>query len=231
VIGPGAGMRAAPPTDRPRRSRGARILGLLTVALTAVTITGSAGPSPRPWAEGADNGAWHTVFTGNGVVDALQTTTIVLSPQAPIETGTHSALVVSTGSYRDLDVTIRLRTSAQLRQPAPNPWEVAWLLWHYTDHAHFYYVALKSIGCEVGKEDPAYPGGQRFLATGPRPFHSGQWYDVRIRQAAATVTVWADGATLTTVTDAENPYPGGKIGLYSEDAVAEFRPLRICCPL
>ena len=224
-------MRAAPPTDRARRSRGARILGLVTVAFTAMAITGSVGPSARPWAEGADNGVWHTVFTGNGVVDATDSTTISLAPQAAAGTSTHSALVVSGGSYRDLDVTIRLRTTAQLRQPEPNPWEVGWLLWHYTDHAHFYYVALKSVGWEVGKEDPAYPGSQRFLATGPQPFHPGQWYDVRVRQAVDTVTVWADGVLLTTVSDTENPYPAGKIGLYSEDAVAQFRPLRICCPL
>lgn len=59
----------------------------------------------------------------------------------------------------------------------PNPWEVGWLLWCFSpDPTHpydpsptsnsnfrFYAVVLKPNGWEVSKQDPAYPGGQRFL--------------------------------------------------------------------
>lgn len=32
------------------------------------------------------------------------------------------------------------------------------------------------------KRDPAYPGGQRFLATGRTTYPVGGWYDVRVEQ-------------------------------------------------
>ena len=49
-------------------------------------------------------------------------------------------------------------------------------MWDYTDNNHFSYLALKTNGWELGKRDPAYPGGQRFLATGSdSPTQIGQW--------------------------------------------------------
>ena len=67
-------------------------------------------------------------------------------------------------TWGDLDFTIRLRTLAQRRRGQPNPWEVGWLLWRYTDNDHFYSFIVKPNGFELGKQDPAYPGRQRFLA-------------------------------------------------------------------
>lgn len=91
-------------------------------------------------------------------------------------------------------------TTAQLRSPdntpptpsnpdsKPNPWEVGWLLWCFSpDPTHpydpsptsnsnfrFYALCLKANGWEVSKQDPAYPGGQRFLKSNtdvdPRKF-------------------------------------------------------------
>ena len=72
--------------------------------------------------------------------------------------------------FTDIDMTTTLGTVRQVRNGPANPWEVAWLLWHYTDDQHFYSIVLKPNGWELGKEDPAYPGAQRFLATGaPSP--------------------------------------------------------------
>ncbi len=51
----------------------------------------------------------------------------------------------------------------------PNAWEVGWILWHYTDDTHFYSFTLQTNGWVLGKEDPSYPGTQRFLATGSSP--------------------------------------------------------------
>src|SRR5438034_1168735 len=80
-----------------------------------------------------------------------------------------TALVLSRDTWRDLVAEIRLRTDRQLRRPDPNPWEVGWILWHYTSDQRFYYIALKPNGWELGKADPGYPGDQRFLATAPHP--------------------------------------------------------------
>ena len=136
---------------------------------------------------------------------------------------THASLATSTTSFEDIDLTVRMRTVSQLRTgSAPNPWEVPWLLWHYTDNYHFYYVILKPNGWELGKEDPAYPGAQRFLATGGGSFAVGPWYTVRVRQVGNTMTVWANGTELVTFTDNERPYASGRLGLYNEDSHVHF---------
>lgn len=96
------------------------------------------------------------------------------------------------------------------------------------DSAHFYYLALKPSGWELGKRDPAYPGGQRFLATGATPsFPIGTWEHVEVTQATDgnghptfTVKATVNGipVTLATFTDTERPYLSGKVGNYNEDS-------------
>jgi len=143
-----------------------------------------------------------------------------LSPAASTSAReTHAALVRTSESFGDLDMTVRLQTVDQLRRGTPNPWEVGWVLWHYGDNTHFYYVALKPNGWELGKEDPAYPGAQRFLGGDYSPtFAVGSWHTVRVQQSGATMTISADGTTLGTVTDGERPYRSGDVGVYTEDA-------------
>ncbi len=134
---------------------------------------------------------------------------------------THAALIVSSKTFRG-NVTFNGETfiDRQLRSgSAPNPWETAWLVWHYSDNDHFYYFALKTNGWELGKRDPAYPGGQRFLASGEDiRFTTGTWYGFHVAQRGATMTVALDGREIVTFTDREAAYTAGKLGLYSEDA-------------
>ena len=75
-----------------------------------------------------------------------------------------------------------LRTVAQLRRPTPNPGEVAWVLWRYTDNQHFYSFIVKPNGFELAKQDKAYRGSQRFLVVSyARRFPTGAAYRVRVR--------------------------------------------------
>ncbi|MDQ2680137.1 MAG: DUF1080 domain-containing protein, partial [Candidatus Eremiobacteraeota bacterium] len=147
-----------------------------------------------------------------------------LSPQsALLPSETHAALATSLASFGDFDASVDVLTVAQLRQPAPNEWEVAWVLWHYADNTHFYYFIPKPNGWELGKEDPAYPDNQRYLATGTTPrFTIGNHYLVRIVQVGSQITVYVDGTTLTTFNDAERPYSAGALGLYCEDSHVQF---------
>ena len=104
-----------------------------------------------------------------------------------------------------------------------SPWETAWAVFAYTDDNHFYYMAFKTNGWELGKVDPAYPGGQRFLAddtTVPTPVGTPRRF--HIRQQGVTITVKLDDTTLTTFTDTERPYLRGRIGFYTEDAKVAF---------
>jgi len=112
-----------------------------------------------------------------------------------------------------------------------NGWEVGWVLWHYTDSSHFYYFIPKPNGWELGKEDPAFPGAQRFLATGvTRMFPVGNWYTVRVRQVSNTITVWVNGVQVVSFTDTLGPYLSGSVGLYNEDSQVRFDSLTVNAP-
>lgn len=179
------------------------------------------------WADDTNHGSWTSVYNGygkNGIVTMNGNKVFREAPRAsraPEET--HASLLVSRASFDDMSMAINMQTAKQLRTPAPNPWEVAWAVWHYTDDTHFYYAILKPNGWEIGKEDPSYPDAQRFLATGSSPtFPVGRWYYVRVVQRGATFDVYAGSTKLASVTDDERPYLSGRAGLYNEDADVRF---------
>jgi hypothetical protein len=188
-------------------------------------------PAGERWPDGTVHGGWRAVFDGYGqntvAVDGSKV--LRLSPQPAQSSGeTHAGLVVSTQEYGNVDLTARLRTTEQLRQPDPNPWEVAWLVWSYRDSTHFYYLALKPNGWELGKADPAYPGAQRFLGGDFAPtFAVGPWHSAEVTQQGNTITVWGNGRRLGQVVDDEQPYTSGSIGLYCEDAAVHFDDVRV----
>lgn len=137
---------------------------------------------------------------------------------------THSALLLTRDSYSGrISFAGRVQTVKQLRVGSlPNPWECAWLVWNYQDEKHFYYVALKQAGWEIGKLDPAYPGGQRFLASGDGSFPLGAWHDFRIVQEDAYITIRLKGVEIASIADNERPFTSGRLGLYTEDAEVQL---------
>ncbi len=180
------------------------------------------------YVDGGAWGSWQVVFAGYGKVTTGGSGTseaIKLAPMAstaPDET--HAALVVGTTTYQDARLKMRVTLNSQLRQNTPaNPWETGWVVTRYTDNDHFYYLALKTNGWELGKRDPDYPGGQRFLATGSTPRTvRGRAQTAEITARGATITVRIDGVTLATFTDREEPYLTGTVGMYTEDAAVTF---------
>jgi hypothetical protein len=133
---------------------------------------------------------------------------------------THSALVLSQESFAGKVVFEgSVCTQEQLRVGTANPWETAWLVWNYADNDHFYYFAMKPNGWELGKRDPDYVGGQRFLATGEEvKFEIGAWNRFSIAQDGDRIVISVDGVELVRFQDLERPYVQGRIGLYTEDA-------------
>lgn len=189
--------------------------------------------------DGDNFGPWKVVFAGYGSVSVESNNSGVmrLSPAAPTSPSeTHAALVVSRETYSDknLKVNMRVRTTEQLRVgSAPNPWESAWVVWDYKDNDHFTYLAVKPNGWELGKRDPAYPGGQRFLATGSSPATSvGDWKVVNVHRKnlkgpRTATTVKLGSKKLTRFVDSERPYEAGKVGMYSEDAVVDVSRVKV----
>ena len=159
------------------------------------------------------------------LADPISQNYLLLAPQASTSPGeTHAALVVSQQGFTDVRFSAGFETLEQLRTGStPNPWESAWAVFDYQDNTHFYYVAFKPNGWELGKADPAYPGAQRFLATGSTPVSAiGTEHSFDIQQDGNVIKVWLDGELLTTFTDNERPYLGGKVGFYTEDAKVAF---------
>jgi len=185
------------------------------------------------WEDSSRHGKWKSIFDGYGRVGIAKADSKVLT-LAPMVSDraseTHAALAATTASFGDLDMRMRMKTVKQLRDGNPNPWEVAWGIWHYQDNTHFYYLILKPNGWELGKADPAYPGAQRFLATGSQRFPIGRWHDIRVRQVGRTMKVWANGGFLTKFTDRERPYKRGAVAVYNEDAKTYFDEVLITRP-
>ena len=159
----------------------------------------------------------------NGHVSAL------LAPARPTgPSDTHSALVLGPWRQGEFELQCGIRTIAQLRDSGPNPWEVGWLIWNFSDLNHFYYLSLKANGWELGRRDPSYPGGQKFLATKNTPkFPPGQRYFVHLSRQGDILTVDVNGMRLVSIADTDHPVASGRIGFYSECADAKFDSLEI----
>jgi hypothetical protein len=188
----------------------------------------SAMPAGPCHPDGSTIGVWQFVYNGygcNGFVASNSNTMLFEQPATSYSPDqTHGSLVIGPYISGDFTLQVSAATTRQLRaNGAPNAWEVAWVLWHYTDDWHFYYFVPKPNGWELGKEDPAYPGAQRFLASGSSPtFPIGPWYRTRVVQSGQTIQVFVDDQLITTFTDRQRPYSSGRVGLYNEDAEVYF---------
>jgi len=174
-------------------------------------------------------GAWFVQFGGGGTVgiESNKTNTWMhLSPKAATAPDiTHASLATTHSFAAPFQFQSKISTVKQLRTGStPNAWEVAWVVWNYTDNDHFYYFIPKPNGWELGKRDPAYPGGQRFLATGSNiKFPIRKNYVVDISQDSSNkISVFVNSTKITSFTDTENPYKSGMIGVYTEDAHIHF---------
>lgn len=177
--------------------------------------------------DGGSIGPWSVVSTGFGCVKAtgdgrrrwLQAGT---SPSVS-RRETHAFLITGPRVSGAFTLTVRVRTDEQLRRGPANAWESAWLVWSYRDRKHFYYFAAKPSGWELGKRDPAFRGGQRFLADGKIPaFPLGEWATVRISHDGRRIRARVNGRLVADFVDVQRPYDSGRIGLYGEDCAARF---------
>jgi hypothetical protein len=206
------------------------------VAASAATFSDNfSGYTNGCWNESTTNGSWQDVFNGYGTQCVVASGAYKHLRQVPktstVASETHAALNTSVASFGNGTLVAEFGTNQQLRKN-PNAWERPWLLWHYTDNLHFYYLVLKSNGWEIGKEDPAYPGAQQFLGSGSNytwPV-AGSWTHVEVSSVGTTFTVKATDKTgvlrtLFTYTDQAanaSQYVSGKVGLYSEDASVDW---------
>lgn len=211
---------------------------LITAGAAAATFNDdfSSMPTGHCIPDGTTIGVWTFVYNGYGCtafLDAGGNRVLMEQPRAATSPDeTHGSLVLGPATRGDVVLDVATGTTRQLRTgSAPHPWEVGWVLWNVTDDMRFYYFIPKPNGWELGKADPAYPGSQRFLATGSSPvFPIGTWYRVTIVQVGSTIQVSVNGRSIATFTDGERPYTSGRVGLYSEDAEVYFDDVAVGAP-
>jgi hypothetical protein len=192
--------------------KAASILALLALVLlvgTASSALAAKRAQPNQWRTW-----WGQVSVRKG--------TYTLQSQAPSSPGeTHSALLTSTATWGDQVFSYTATTIAQLRTgSAPNPWEVAWSMFRFSDLTHYYWFIVKPNGWELGKKQGS--DTQIFLATGSAPSRpAGATYQVRIEAQGGRIRVSVDGTQVVDYTD-PSPLLGGSVALYEEDAKATF---------
>jgi Domain of Unknown Function (DUF1080) len=143
---------------------------------------------------------------------------------------THAALTLTTQTYEDVEMDLKVKTSKQLRQNStPNPWEVAWIMWRYQDDWHHYYFIFKPNGVELGKKQNENQAEEQiFLYTAKEPkLKIDEWITWHIKMSGNHIEIWlkmADGSWQKVVNYHDNaPIVGpGHIGFYTEDAHVQF---------
>jgi len=149
---------------------------------------------------------------------------------ATLVTCTYATLVTSTHEFSNFVLVADVRTDDQLRRRSPpNTWEVAWIFFRYSDTFHYYWVALKPNGIELGKKDCDHctnpVDGQINLLTAPLPtVKIGEWSQWRIEALNNHISVYIDGNKVLDFIDSNMSKEGsaGKIAMYTEDAKVSF---------
>jgi hypothetical protein len=188
------------------------------------------------------NGKWFNKYNGFGMSGTVNITSSTATgndnntvfyekPKTSVRPNeTHAALTLTTQTYEDVEIHLKVKTNKQLRQNStPNPWEVAWIIWRYQDDWHHYYFIFKPNGIELGKkQNENHAEEQIFLYTANEPkLKIDGWNTWHIKMSGNHIEVWlkmADGTVQRVVNYYDNtPITGpGNIGLYTEDALVQF---------
>ncbi len=188
------------------------------------------------------NGKWFNKYNGFGasgtvIVTPLTTnatnnnTVFFEEPKSSTNPNeTHAALTLTTQTYEDVEMQLKVKTNEQLRQNStPNPWEVAWIMWRFQDDWHHYYFIFKPNGVELGKKQNENQAEEQiFLYTANEPeLKINEWNTWHIKMSGNHIEIWlkmADGSWQKVVDYHDNaPILGpGNIGLYTEDAHVQF---------
>lgn len=176
---------------------------------------------------------WDLAYAGFGSVDFEAPSTVVLSSRRTNSPQlTHGALVLSkrdfpAGGY---EVEVEYTLNAQLRTPAPNPWETFWLFTNYQPWPSgkaTNYVTVKTNGFEAGKAWSHEE--QSFAATAPTPtLKAGESARLRVKVLPyGGFHVYFNGRFIADV-PADRLYShAGKLGLYVEDARVTVSSVRV----
>jgi Domain of Unknown Function (DUF1080) len=189
------------------------------------------------------NGKWYSKYNGfgaSGTIPVTPLTTItstnnntVFYEQPKTSTSpneTHAALTLTTETYEDVEMQLKVKTNEQLRQNStPNPWEVAWIMWRFQDDWHHYYFIFKPNGVELGKKQNENQAEEQiFLYTANEPqLKINEWNTWHIKMSVNHIEILleVEDGSWQSIVDYHDDTPivgPGNIGLYTEDAHVQF---------
>jgi hypothetical protein len=193
------------------------------------------------------NGKWFNKYSGFGTsgtvtipaVPATDNNNTVFYEMPKNSTSpeeTHAALTLTTQTYEDFEIYLKVKTLQQLRQNStPNLWEVAWVMWRFQDDWHHYYFIFKPNGVELGKKQNENQAEEQiFLYTADEPkLNFDEWSAWYIKMSGNHIEIWLEleeYGPWQKVVDYHDDLPivgPGHIGLYTEDAHVQFDDIHI----
>jgi hypothetical protein len=196
------------------------------------------------------NGKWKAVYAGYGSMGVERATNTSSTsnyyffehPKTSIRyNDTTASLVTTSKAFSDFQMTLDMKTVKQLRQNSPpNPWETAWVFWHYTDEFHYYGLVLKTNGFQIEKKDNNVRCDcEIYLVDVSHPKAKlGQWQTITLRVTNSAsgkphIKVWVNGVKAADFVDKKIHQPNspqlssGYAGLYNEDSLVNFDNVKI----
>ncbi|TVP39466.1 family 16 glycoside hydrolase [Candidatus Nitrosocosmicus arcticus] len=185
------------------------------------------------------NGEWKNVYSGlgsTGVKNVDWRSVFYLSPKASTSPSeTHAALVESTDKFCNFNMKVDMNTVKQLRQNSPdNTWEVGWLFFRYSDTFHYYWLAVKPNGIELGKKDCGSctnpVDGQKFLVTKSTPtLKMNTWNKITVDMVGNQIKVYFNGNLVINYIDKtmSPKLASGSLAMYSEDAYVLYNNMDV----
>jgi hypothetical protein len=185
------------------------------------------------------NGEWLNHYSGHGstgVKNVDWRSVFYLSPKASTSVSeTHAALVESIDNFCNFTMKVDMNTAKQLRlYSPPNTWEVGWLFFRYTDTFHYYWLAVKPNGIELGKKDCSTctnpVDGQKFLVTKSTPkLTMNTWNKVTVDMVGNHIKVYWNGNLVIDYIDRtmSPKLASGSVAMYSEDAYVLYNNMDV----
>jgi hypothetical protein len=201
----------------------ASLLAILPAGATTTLVADNFNSKPlATWAQYSTHSPWYVNITGYGTAGITTDGTHVLfekPKEATTKAETHSSLVTSKATFINADGTVREKVVRQYpRGGTPNTYDVAWILWHWQDSKHYYWVALRTNGLSFGKTN----GSQHGIFYTKTPYAVGHWYTVRVWQRYRTIRVYVNGTQVMSYTDNDGAYEKGKLGLCAENSIVHW---------
>lgn len=188
----------------------------------------------QEWALSPD--FWQVEYDGGGKVEFLSAQSLSnkslekslkMRPKSARQpSSTHASLLLSKKMPSSLgyELEVTFENTRQLRDSAPNPWEVFWLFFDYKGSARdktTNYLTVKPNGIELGRAFKEV--GQHFLMTDSNvKIQMGQKHKLKLRRLRNQIFISLDGKPVAQFKDKKWPHAmyrnSGSIGLYTEDA-------------